>query len=203
MDRTEFSGLRAANIARNTEWNTGTELISLAFRGNELAGEVGEACNVLKKLERERIGLRGSRATPDMLAEELADVVICVDLIAMDLVIDLGAAVEKKFNATSEKYGLATRLASKPPLPDGETAAPAKPVAWISPSDLAHIQGVPSYGNWSARVFNNSGIDASIPLYVSPPSSASPFPKPQEKWPLHTDANGVTTPRVLNEPWKD
>lgn len=107
---TTFKNLREANVARDIEWNIGSERVSLAFRGNELAGEVGEACNVLKKLERERIGIRGSRATPEQLAEELADVLICVDLIAMDLGIDLGKALADKFNATSEKYGLQTRL---------------------------------------------------------------------------------------------
>lgn len=102
--------LRAANIARDKEWNTGSERVSLAFRGLELAGEVGEACNVLKKLERMRIGLVGSTDTPEHLAEELADVVICADLIAMDVGIDLGDAIIAKFNATSKKNGLAARL---------------------------------------------------------------------------------------------
>ncbi len=107
---TEFCTLAAANFARDAEWNTGSEKMSLAFRGNELAGEVGEACNVIKKLERERLGLRGSRATVGDLAEELADAIICAYLIAMDAGIDLDRAVSAKFNATSEKYGLDTRL---------------------------------------------------------------------------------------------
>lgn len=105
----EHNTLRAANEARHVEWTAGNE-ISLSFRGNELAGETGEACNVIKKLERERMGIRGSRASKEQLAEELADVVICADLIAMDAGIDLEAAVRQKFNATSEKIGLKTRL---------------------------------------------------------------------------------------------
>ncbi len=104
------STLRSANEARQKEWDQ-DNAISLAYRGNELAGEVGEACNVIKKLERERMGIRGSRASISMLAEELADVVICADLIAMQAGIDLDAAVEAKFNATSIKVGLNTRLA--------------------------------------------------------------------------------------------
>lgn len=103
--------LRSANRARQIEWDQDNQ-ITLAYRGNELAGEVGEACNVIKKLERERMGIRGSRATKEQLAEELADVVICADLIAMDAGIDLlNEAVPAKFNATSEKVGLQTRLA--------------------------------------------------------------------------------------------
>lgn len=106
---TEYSTLRAANAARQLKWDADNQ-ITAAYRGNELAGEVGEACNVIKKLERERLGIRGSRATVDDLADELADVLICADLIAMQYGIDLDAAVSRKFNATSQKVGLATRL---------------------------------------------------------------------------------------------
>lgn len=105
-----FAALRFANEARDVEWNTGAEKISLAFRGVELAGEAGEACNVIKKLERATLGIAGSRATLADLSAELADVVICADLIAMQVGIDLEEAVVAKFNATSEKYRLATRL---------------------------------------------------------------------------------------------
>lgn len=109
-DIEEYNTLRLANKYRQREWDAGNQ-ITLAYRGNELAGEVGEACNVIKKLERERLGIRGSRATAEQLAEELADVVICADLIAMDAGINLDEAVRKKFNATSEKVGLKTRMA--------------------------------------------------------------------------------------------
>lgn len=103
------TSLRLANIARQAAW-TGGETVSSLFRATELAGEVGEACNVVKKLERERSGWRGSRATVDDLAAELADVVICADLLALAEGIDLDAAVAAKFNATSEKVGLPQRL---------------------------------------------------------------------------------------------
>lgn len=106
----DHTTLRSANEARQQEWDTGNQL-TLAYRGNELAGEVGEACNVIKKLERERMGIAGSRDTLEHLAEELADVVICTDLIAMQVGIDLDEAVRRKFNATSEKVGLKTRIA--------------------------------------------------------------------------------------------
>lgn len=101
--------LRTANKVRQEEWDP-TNAITLSYRGNELGGETGEAQNIIKKIERERLGLRGSRATPQRLAEELADVIICCDLIARDVGIDLQQAVKDKFNATSEKYGLTTRI---------------------------------------------------------------------------------------------
>lgn len=103
------SKLRVANIERHREWWIGVGP-TLAFRGVELAGEAGEACNVIKKLEREALGLKGSRATVEQLADELADVVICVDLIAMDMKIDLDHAVAAKFNKTSKARGLATMM---------------------------------------------------------------------------------------------
>lgn len=104
-----YTTLREANRVRQAEWDKDSQ-ISLSYRGNELAGEVGEACNIIKKLERARLGIRGSRADVQDLAAELADVVICADLIAMAQGIDLDAAVAAKFNATSEKVGLTTRL---------------------------------------------------------------------------------------------
>jgi NTP pyrophosphatase (non-canonical NTP hydrolase) len=109
----DYVTLRGANEARQKEWDAGNQ-ITLAYRGNELAGEVGEACNVIKKLERERMDIRGSRATLTDLASELADVVICADLIAMQAGINLDAAVAAKFNATSVKVGLQTRFMPTP-----------------------------------------------------------------------------------------
>lgn len=106
----DLADLRIANIERDIEWNGTGPALDPAFRGVELAGEVGEACNVIKKLERERRGLKGSKDTLEHLAEELADVVICVDLVAMYYGIDMSDAVRSKFNATSDKVGLDTHL---------------------------------------------------------------------------------------------
>jgi NTP pyrophosphatase (non-canonical NTP hydrolase) len=100
-----YYALRAANAARQAEWDPEGK-ITPEFRGLELAGEVGELCNILKKLVRERLGLRGSRTTKEKLAEELADVVMCTDLVAADFGIDLDKAVREKFNKTSEALGL-------------------------------------------------------------------------------------------------
>lgn len=104
----KYNTLRTANLARMKEWVQDVPL-SLSFKGNELAGEVGEACNVIKKLDREKLGLRGSRATVEQLREELADVIICVDLIAMEVGLDMDQAVKDKFNKTSEERGLTVR----------------------------------------------------------------------------------------------
>lgn len=73
--------LRAANISRDAIWDPERKL-NLDFFLNELGGELGEAMNVLKKLDREARGIRGSRATLDDLEAELADIAICIDLVA-------------------------------------------------------------------------------------------------------------------------
>jgi NTP pyrophosphatase (non-canonical NTP hydrolase) len=101
--------LRTANETRQKEWDKEGG-IDACYRATELAGEVGEALNVVKKLERERRGIRGSRDTVPHLGEELADVVICLDLLALEYGIDLSTVVRQKFNATSKKVGLRTML---------------------------------------------------------------------------------------------
>ncbi|RKD61691.1 MazG-like family protein [Rhizobium sp. WW_1] len=104
-----LADLRAANITRQEEWCP-DQKPDLSFRGNELAGESGEACNQIKKLERDRHGWRGSKGSVAQLAEELADTVICADLVAITAGIDLEASVVAKFNATSDANNLRTRL---------------------------------------------------------------------------------------------
>ena len=119
LEGDSFASLRSANVERNRHWDP-DGVLGLVFRSNELSREQGELANVVKKMERERLGLCGSRATKEMLAEELADVVICADLLGMTAGIDLWAAVVAKFNATSEKYGLPVRLSARSALAGGQ-----------------------------------------------------------------------------------
>lgn len=109
MDNLSLAELMQANAARQKLWDPENK-IDIAYRGNELAGEVGEACNLLKKIRREQLGLPGSRADLNHLAEELADVVICVALCAAAVDVDLGAAVRRKFNLTSDAVGFPIKL---------------------------------------------------------------------------------------------
>ncbi len=73
------------------------------------AGELGEAANVIKKLNRVRDGIPGNKESPEelraMLEEELADVSIYLDLLAQAAGVNLEAAVEAKFAKTSAKIG--------------------------------------------------------------------------------------------------
>lgn len=76
----------------------------------QLAIATGKVCNIVKKLEREELGMPGSRATADDLQDLLGDALGNVDALATFAAIDLGVAVKAKFNKTSEKVGLATRM---------------------------------------------------------------------------------------------
>lgn len=109
---TLFYDLRAAvhSLQHELGFPADDPRISLSYRANELAGEVGEACNVVKKLDREKLGIVGSRATLDQLAEELADAMICLDNLAWQAGICLDTAVRLKFNRVSRKMNCTTRI---------------------------------------------------------------------------------------------
>lgn len=110
-----FSELRRANVRRCSKWHPGGVADwSLSDWFTATAGELGEAGNVIKKLNRVRDGLVGNSHTPeqlrDMLGDELADVAIYLDLLAEAAGVNLAAAVVRKFNAVSERNGFPDRL---------------------------------------------------------------------------------------------
>lgn len=133
--------LRDANRRRHKEWAHGED-VDLSFRGVELAGEVGEVCNEIKKLERVRLNLVGSKTDLEGIKEELADVMISADLIAMDLGIDMASEIQKKFDKTSRKYNLSARFDGTDELgvyqPDSPIAADA--ALDYEPLDLEEIE---------------------------------------------------------------
>lgn len=101
----QFTILQQACSERNKLWDPSAQL-GPQYRALELGGEAGEVLNVVKKLERERLNLPGSRTTVEFLAQELADVVICAQNLANQYGIDLWAATRGKFNDTSRAVGL-------------------------------------------------------------------------------------------------
>lgn len=82
-----------------------------------VVGELGEAANVLKKLNRVRDGIPGNKETPEqlkqMLADEIADTFIYLDLLAFAAGFNLEDIAISKFNRTSEKIGCDIRLSSE------------------------------------------------------------------------------------------
>ncbi len=113
-----LADLQVIHIRRQDIWCP-DQKPDLSFRGNELAGEVGEAIdvgklldlaiitgrtnNIIKKIERERQGWKGSRATKEQLADELGDVIHAAILVAITAGIDIEKACIDKFNKTSEQ----------------------------------------------------------------------------------------------------
>ena len=104
-----FTTLRDYNNARQLQWDKEGKLTALYF-SNAMAGEAGEVCNVIKKFERQSLGLVGSRATIQQFADEIADVIIYADLLAAQMGVDLGTAVKEKFNRKSDELGLTIKI---------------------------------------------------------------------------------------------
>lgn len=104
-----FEMLKVANLKRSTEKVFPSHDWSLAQWACAMAGEAGEACNVVKKMFRGDFDMREKEAK-EALAKELADTVIYVDLLAQKAGINLGTAIIDKFNEVSNKKGAATKL---------------------------------------------------------------------------------------------
>lgn len=113
-DPMNFPYLRVVNRGRRDAWQ-GDVQWTAADWSNELCGEVGEAANIVKKLRRLETGTVVRESEQDvkdlvnLLGMELADVLICVDLLAMHFDIDLESFLIYKFNRTTDKMGLDRR----------------------------------------------------------------------------------------------
>lgn len=69
-----------------------------------MAGECGEACNLIKKLR------RGEKVSPQEVGDEIADLVIYADLLCTRLGMSLETCIRRKFNAVSQSRGYAGKL---------------------------------------------------------------------------------------------
>lgn len=113
-----FSALRRANLTRlplfrnsrgepahatpdGSDW-------CLAQWCNAVTGEVGEAANLIKKIERGDLTLDEARPA---LARELADIMTYLDLLAFRAGVDLAEATATKWDEVSERVGLPLRMA--------------------------------------------------------------------------------------------
>jgi NTP pyrophosphatase (non-canonical NTP hydrolase) len=109
-----FGGLRKQNVDRCNQSYHPLDAWSLTDWACAAAGEMGEACNIVKKLRRlDDEHSRTVELRPDLyiaLADEIADAVIYLDLLAARAGIDLGDAIIHKFNQTSEKIGSKVKL---------------------------------------------------------------------------------------------
>lgn len=97
-----FAALRRANVERCLRWHpNGINSWSASDWLTAVVGEVGELASLIKMRNRERDGLPGNKFTPTdrQIADELADVLIYLDLLAASLDVDLTQAIPAKFNA--------------------------------------------------------------------------------------------------------
>lgn len=99
-----FSALRLANVKRCEEVFHQLHDWSPTDWACAMAGECGEACNLIKKTR------RGEAIDVDDIGDELADLVIYADLLAARLGLDLGRCIVKKFDEVSEKRNSKTFL---------------------------------------------------------------------------------------------
>ena len=95
-------GERAHSRSDGSDWRLGQWC-------NAVLGELGEAANLIKKIERGDFTLETAR--PE-LARELADVQTYLDLLAFRAGIDLGAATILKWNEVSVRIGSSIRHAN-------------------------------------------------------------------------------------------
>lgn len=100
----EFDDLAEANAERCSAFGHKVSEWSETDWMCAVAGEVGEAANLIKKRKRGEPVLAGE------VADELADAVIYLDLLATRMGIDLGDAVRSKFNRVSERIKSEVRL---------------------------------------------------------------------------------------------
>lgn len=106
-----FESIREANLARVEFFRHTLEGWTTAQWACALAGETGEYCNLVKKLFRSKD--EKDTVTKEMLADELADIFIYLDLNAARHGIDLQEAIKNKFNKKSEEVGAPIYLTSE------------------------------------------------------------------------------------------
>ncbi len=114
-----FNTLREANLKRLPQFRDKKGRLSHPGEGGDgsnwslaewacaVTGELGELCNVLKKVKRGDLLM--DEARPE-IAKELADVVTYLDILAMRCGVNLGEATMEKFNEVSRRVGSDIRL---------------------------------------------------------------------------------------------
>lgn len=114
--RTEltFKAFREANVARCVKWHPqGINSWSPSDWLTAVTGELGELASLIKMRNRERDQLPGNKFSPTQkqIADEIADVLTYLDLLAEACGVDLATAAVEKFNEVSARVGFPDRIA--------------------------------------------------------------------------------------------
>lgn len=119
IQRDTFNELRLLNTKRAERWHgPHSEPWTGADWSNAMCGEAGETANAVKKMRRLETHVHSNNpAQPtdvqiarDMIAKEIGDTLLYLDLLAAHYEIDLGETLCKVFNQVSEREGLPERL---------------------------------------------------------------------------------------------
>jgi NTP pyrophosphatase (non-canonical NTP hydrolase) len=120
MNLSEFSQANLARCEAPNGFNHPLQSWSTSDWFVAIVGELGEAANIVKKLNRVRDGVPGNKQTPEelrrKLALELADTFIYLDLICQREGVDLSRAVAEAFNAKSREIGYGVEFNPEPNL---------------------------------------------------------------------------------------
>lgn len=109
MDMQDFSAINRQRCESPDGFNHPVGSWSLSDWMTATVGELGEAANVAKKLNRVRDGVPGNKESEEdlraALEDEIADTFIYLDLLATSQGFSLADVVRRKFNRTSDKIG--------------------------------------------------------------------------------------------------
>lgn len=106
LDDLTFKEFTALNSKRLKEYSDKGDTVKykLSYWGCCLAGEVGEACNLIKKLE------DGKDVKIEDIGKELADVDTYLDILYTKLGLDRVKTLKGKFNEVSDRYKCPIKL---------------------------------------------------------------------------------------------
>lgn len=118
FDLDEFSVRNCHRCESESGFNHVLNAWSLAEWMTATVGELGEAANVIKKINRERDGVRGNTSTAEELREqlrrEIADAFIYLDLLSQAAGFRLSEAVTATFEMKSRQIGYAEPVKTMP-----------------------------------------------------------------------------------------
>ena len=114
MDMNDFSRANRLRCEAANGFNHALKSWSLSDWMTAILGELGEAANIAKKLNRVRDGIPGNKETAEELAakfrREMADVFIYLDLTCQRAGFVLSDVVADVFDAKSREIGYPERL---------------------------------------------------------------------------------------------